>query len=194
MKSRLVVIALALFLSACNEKSSQPNYQPPIYDWTFSFSPGLTGNCAAFKFPQTDGAHYCVKPAQATPGQTIAMTFTITGDTMPVQADDTPPATLRLFVWRAGDNISGQGVFQQYRIWGDQVTNLTPGQHTVSVPLTPDHWTDVFGQQVSAAALASTLSSAYGIGYTFGGQSFAGHGVRSRSGQATFQLDSFVIQ
>src|SRR5262245_48341981 len=74
-RAALGIFALALAGCGGGGSSSQP--LPPVYGWTWFYSPGMFGSCADFDFPYQDGAHYCVGPLSAQPGQRLRMTFTI---------------------------------------------------------------------------------------------------------------------
>jgi hypothetical protein len=77
--------------------------------------------------------------------------------------------------------------------WADSKFKLAPESTTVQVPLTPDHWTDVYAERANAST--STLAGfnfakgnvqAYGV--SFGGGCFAGHGVSTIGGTARFEV------
>jgi hypothetical protein len=60
------------------------------------------------------------------------------------------------------------------------------------VPLTPDQWSNVFGQRDSQSFYAA-LANVGWIGVTFGGQYFWGHGVALASGSAKYILVGFQV-
>lgn len=188
------IALIALLLAACNDDNPAPPAPPSYSYWTFVYSSNVSGACDDFDFPQQDGAHYCVKALHASLGQSITMSFTITGDGTLVPPGDSPPGTTRLFLWRRGDNMTGAGQYQQYRYWSTS-TNLSPGSHTVTISLSPENWTDVYGQSGSAnpGAFSAALSDLQGIGYTFGGRDFAGHGDYAQ-GVVHFHLDQYMVQ
>lgn len=200
---RSITLLLAVLLSGCGGGSSPsppPNYQPPISGWTQFFGNGVVIANDGFDFPATPGSvHYIVGPGAPKLGQTITLTFQITGngtllpDPNDASAPDTPPATIHLFLWENGDNLSGQGAYESYREWSAR-TVIGPGTFTISAKLDPTQWTGVFGQTPSAAAFQQLLNNFYGIGFTFGGASFAGHGLVSANGQLHFQVLGFTVQ
>jgi hypothetical protein len=108
------------------------------------------------------------------------------------------PGTVRLFIQRAGDSLSGAGPFQQYRYWSTLgVRELAPGSFTVQAALDPAQWTDVFGKPGSdyPERFHEALENAARVGITFGGGCFYGHGVfNSGRSTAKFTIDEFLMQ
>lgn len=192
-------LGLALLLGACSGGGNNPPpppVQPPISGWTQFFGSGFTP--PSFDFPAAPGsAHYVVQPGKAQQlGQTLMAIFTISGSGSWGISDpsDTLPPTMHLFLWENGDNLSGAGAYETYREWCGRTEISNPGQYIVSCKLDPALWTGVFGQTPSAGAFQHLLNNIYGVGFTFGGASFSGHGVYSASGTMHFQLDAFSIQ
>jgi hypothetical protein len=108
------------------------------------------------------------------------------------------PAYFTFMIERTGDT----GLHQRYYRWWSRDFSYqlqpTNGSLTLTVPLTPDQWSSVLGEvgKTSAAAtagFADTLKNVGGIGMTFGGGCFAGHGVYLNSGNATFTVTDFRI-
>lgn len=104
------------------------------------------------------------------------------------------PATFHLWLERRGDN----GTQDFYRWWADNgqyVFGSADNQlHTMTVPLTYDQWSSVFGHQ-DAAQFAATLANLNAVGITFGGTGGCwGHGMDLLSGSATFELMSYTVQ
>jgi hypothetical protein len=162
----------------------------------------------AFDFPFPNGrVNYLITPApkNITVGKKLSATFVITTTSNPIFSYRTnpnntcgsgSPGTVRLFIQRAGDNLSAVGEFQQYRYWSNQIfVNLVPGTSTISVPITPDQWSDVYGKTGVdfPDAFADTLKNAGSIGMTFGGGCFYGHGVNVSGGTARFTLTDFSL-
>lgn len=106
------------------------------------------------------------------------------------------PAHVRLYLSRAGwDTIKQYPPGDDYRWWSDPIAAELVGGSAVqlSVPLTPDQWTNVFGHRGDesperAAAFQAALSSVDTLGLSFGGGCFFGHGVNVSGGSATFTL------
>jgi hypothetical protein len=186
--------------------------------WDFWFSPGMpehptqTVEGWEFTFPRYEGplpcrtpvAHDCPRveylTTQAGPlslGQSIAMTVAISGSPEfrykleHANTCDTP-ASVRLLIQRRDDDLTKEF----HRWWSNpQAILLAEGQHTITVPLTPDQWSSVFGRKGGAAGgeFANALREAERIGMTFGGGCFFGHGVNVSGGEATFTMKDFVV-
>ena len=54
-------------------------------------------------------------------------------------------------------------------------------------------WTNCYGQH-DTNSFAGALENAMGIGFTFGGQKFFGHGVYVSRGSATFKVNSYTVR
>ena len=107
---------------------------------------------------------------------------------------DMPPATMHLFLWRGGDDLSCDGVMASYRFWASSgvMLKLGDGQTLTSV-LDPSVWTNCYGEH-DTTGFVGTLENAMGIGFTFGGQKFFGHGVYLSGGSATFKVNSYTVR
>ena len=66
---------------------------------------------------------------------------------------------------------------------------------SLTIPLSGDNWSDVYGVTGAAdpTGFAAALAHAGPVGMTFGGGCFFGHGAYVTSGAATFVLKSYVI-
>jgi hypothetical protein len=154
----------------------------------------------AFTFPGPGGVagyFYTKPPATIARDQTVTLVYSIDGST-PVwgvsDTTDVPPATMHLFLWRSGDDLSCNGAFASYRFWAGAGVQLKLGDNqSLSAVLDPNLWTNCYGQH-DANGFAGALSNAMGIGFTFGGQNFAGHGVYLTSGSATFKVNSYTVR
>ena len=101
------------------------------------------------------------------------------------------PAKIRLFLWEAGDDLScAKGSYEGYRQWSDEALLVLGDNQTLSAVLDPSKWTDCFGNNFG---LAQAVQHAQWIGFTFGGN-FAGHGVWTTKGSATFTINSYTIE
>jgi hypothetical protein len=95
------------------------------------------------------------------------------------------PATVRPFFW---PNRNGEGEFDRW--WSNPAAYvLAPGQRALTVPLSADRWSSVFGKMgnVNAGATAGFIratGSVTRLGLTFGGGCFFGHGVAAQGGTA----------
>jgi hypothetical protein len=113
-------------------------------------------------------------------------------DSEPGNTCDTP-ATVRPFFW---GHKAGSGEFDRW--WSNPTAFvLTSGTATVTVGLTQDQWSSVYGKPgnydaVSAAGFQQAISKLDYIGMTFGGGCFFGHGVNVSGGTAQFRILSFT--
>jgi hypothetical protein len=91
-----------------------------------------------------------------------------------------------LFLQRRNDDLSQEF----YRWWSNPTVydlQPTPGNTTLTVPLTPDQWSSVFGRfgnqnATTLKGFQDALGDLGHVGMTFGGGCFVGHGVTSRAG------------
>ena len=105
------------------------------------------------------------------------------------------PATVRPLIW------AHRNSFAEFdRWWANPLSHrLAEGAGTISVPLTPDQWSSVNGKfgTADAGALAgfqSALENVSGLGVTFGGGCFFGHGVDVSGGTARFVLTGYEVR
>jgi hypothetical protein len=170
--------------------------------WTFdSYSNGVGRHPLAdgagwmFNFPAADGVHYLTCSHGAGGRWDLSGSATVTiegvidqiGDTVPVfaAAGGGIPAC-RLLLERAID-VS--------RYWSNPVELiLAPGRFTLTVPLTPDQWSNVDGKSGTQTLPAfNTLLHHVGVvGMTFGGM-FFGHGAWCSQGKADFRCHSCLV-
>jgi len=171
---------------------------PPQAGWQQQFGnvavDPATGN---FTFGEP---HYIVRAApKLQAGQTITMRFRIDGTGQLISVQDGGQASVTLYMQRAGDNLSGAGVYQQYRYFGATAQLNDTAEHTLSCQLNPDQWGDVFGQRGSyhPAEFAACVANAAVIGFVFGnpGAGATGHGaaVKAGMGTASFTLLDFSV-
>ena len=154
----------------------------------------------AFAFPGPSGVagyFYTKPPATIAQGQTVTLVYSIDGSA-PVwevsDPTDLPPATMHLFLWRGGDDLSCNGVMASYRFWAPSGVILKLGDsQTLTSVLDPSVWTNCYGQH-DTGGFAGALENAMGIGFTFGGNNFFGHGVYLTSGSATFKVNSYTVR
>ena len=134
----------------------------------------------------------------------VSMTFQIVTTGAPVfnyvmESDNTcnTPATVRLFLERKNDDLAEEF----YRWWANPVgyeLQPTSGDVTMTVPLTPDQWSSVYGKignynATTLAGFQDVLTNLGRAGMTFGGGCFFGHGVNVSGGTARFVLISYSI-
>jgi hypothetical protein len=104
------------------------------------------------------------------------------------------PANFRLLIERKNDKLTEPS----YRWWSNQINyplQNTNGLVSLTIPLSGDNWSDVYGVTGAAdpTGFAAALAHAGPVGMTFGGGCFFGHGAYVTSGAATFVLKSYVI-
>ena len=196
---RAPYLSLTVLVSACSifggaGSSSLTIPIPTAGQWVDSGGNEPTISSGAFTFPGPSGVagyFYTKPPPTITRGQTAALVYSIEGST-PVwgvsDPNDVPPATMHLFLWRSGDDLSCNGVMASYRFWAPSGVS-----QTLTAILDPAVWTNCYGQH-DTSGFAGALENAMGIGFTFGGQNFFGHGVYLTSGSATFKVNSYTVR
>jgi hypothetical protein len=159
-----------------------------------------TISSGAFTFPGPSGVagyFYTKPPATIARGQTVTLVYSVDGS-IPVwevsDTNDVPPATMHLFLWRSGDDLSCNGAMASYRFWAPAGVTLKLGdsQMLTSV-LDPSLWANCYGEH-DTGGFDGALENAMGIGFTFGGQNFFGHGVYLSRGSATFKVNSYTVR
>lgn len=180
-----------LYLQKKKKAAASPGYSqmPPVSDsWSFVYSNGVSGDASAFSFPKTDGVHYVIKRAAGIAmGKTITMRFNISGAGELKVADpaDIPPATVRLFLW--GQTIND-------RWWMHVGANIIDGDQTITAAINQANWGGVGGNPpVQQASFDSVVANPYAMGFSLGGQYFAGHGVYCPEGTKTFKLLEYSV-
>lgn len=154
----------------------------PSADYLFTDAPPLAGAHALT----------AVFTLTLSPGATLNARF---------EASNTCPAgpTVRLLISTPGPLTNWMGATLPYTRWYSDPIALTPGDHTLTVPLDGAHWTDVFadradattpprGQSQSPAAGFQSALTHPRLGLVLGGGCFAGHGVGVVSGTGRFEL------
>lgn len=213
----LALFIIVLTLGGCNDGVAPP---PPATgnksggelisgNWQFQYSQGVPSapTKAAggwhFDFPKADGVHYLVTGSNGlAPGmKQIVLKYEITTNdndltfeykTAANNTCESPKANVSLYFQRKGDDLSGQGAYANYRFWSRPLlSELKAGPAELAVPLTPDNWINVWGQQYD---LTGALSNLQAIGMTFGGGCFAGHGVYVSGGTARFTATSYQVK
>ena len=224
--SWLAVVLLVLFAVGCGSvhgPSSAAQKSNPASGWKIQYSPGMPQDPtlggpgtwyldlptdpnypACIPQENCESLNYVTTPYSGPATQSVTMTFQILTTGAPyfnyiMESDNqcVTPATVLLFFERKNDDLSEEF----YRWWANPTSyelQPTPGDVTLSVPLTPDQWSSVYGKSgnYNAAALAGfqdALRNLGNIGMTFGGGCFFGHGVNVSGGTARFALMSYTI-
>jgi hypothetical protein len=212
----ILALALTLTLAASSSSDSPP---PPAgvkaqvsmaaSAWVFQYSPNMPPQPSAssgggwyFDFPSVDGVHYLVTAVSGAVTGTITLNYEVstTGTpvfdfhTKPNNTCNTPPGAVSLYFQRRGDDITGRGTLGSYRFFTrPMVSILKAGPATLSVPLDPSQWINVWGQN-DATGFAAAIADLQAIGMTFGGGCFAGHGVFVTGGTARFIATGYSVQ
>jgi hypothetical protein len=109
------------------------------------------------------------------------------------------PAAIRLY-FQSGQLWSGAGYNRWWSNASDGVSIskyvLAAGTVTLTIPLTPDRWSETFGHYGDSSATATngfnnTLARPTYWGATMGGGCFFGHGVNVTGGTAHFALTNY---
>lgn len=105
------------------------------------------------------------------------------------------PATISLYLQRAGDNWTARGPYENYRYFAPAhtVAPITPGEHVMSVEL-DGRWTSVNGTPAARdpASFRDALAEAESVGIVLGWPGGRGHGVFS-TGPARLTVLSFQV-
>ncbi len=191
----------------CSKKDSTTPPPPPPNAWQIQYSPGTppypetNGNGFSLDFPTAAGAslHYVVRGQSGAIGGAMeaAINLIIPDGVVlsPVGEGDIPPCKAVLYFQRRGDNMSGQGEYQFFRWWSKQSLPLTASWNGVmSVPLLVENWGSVMGVGASDAPgqFTAALADIQGVGMTFGGAYFAGHGLVA-SGASRIEVSAFNV-
>jgi hypothetical protein len=182
-------------------------------NWVFSATIHMTdyahNNGVAFNFPVEDGTHPRVdyfwssetKPLSGT----ITTSFQIATSSPSVvfnyvfEPTNTCsyPAHVRLLLAAKGFNNLSSPNYVNDRWWSNPTAALLVGGSTVTltVPLTPDQWSNVNGQFGTAqpAGFANALQHPAMLGFSYGGGCFFGHGVNVSGGTAQFFVGGYSI-
>ncbi len=219
------VVFLLLMATGCgssNERSSSAN-QGATAGWRIQYSPSMPPDPTLggpgtwyFDFPSDPNYPACI-PSQNCNSvgyvtnsysgpvtHSVSMTFQIVTTGAPsfnyvMESDNTctTPASVRLFLERKNDDFTGEF----YRWWANPVGyELQPmsGNVTLTVALTPDQWSSVYGKvgnydATTLAGFHDVLTNLGRAGMTFGGGCFFGHGVNVSDGTARFVLINYTI-
>lgn len=155
----------------------------------------------AFEFPtQGEGhVHYVtLDTGPLPPGARITLRYrieTAPGARFVAQATPDQPATVSLYLQRAGDSWKARThEFHRWYAPTGSVRTLAPGVGTISISLADPAWTSVNGRPVAVnpGAFAAALADAERIGIVFGSAGARGHGVYATA-PARFELLDFRI-
>jgi hypothetical protein len=194
-------VLLAASLAACSPGGGNVFPSPSSGKWTM-WGGGraiIATNNGTFSFP-TQASNtsvnyvYTVPAANLATAGSITMSYSVDGNgAFGAAANDTPPDTMHLFLWQKGDNLSCEGSYASYRMFAARTLLVFGDNQTISAPLNYSSWTGCYPQS-SETGFAALLANPFAMGITFGGSSFAGHGVWMSSGTAKFKVNSFTVR
>ena len=184
-----------------SDKTSPP--PPPVSQWRILYSPGMPvepeviGNGFALNFPTAGSLHYVVRGQSGSISGAFEAAINLIipeGVVMsPVGAGDEPPCKAVFYFQRRGDDLTASKPY--HRWWSSQALPLVTSYNGVmSVPLLPENWGSVFGVNGAAAPaeFAAAMADVQGVGMTFSGKHFAGHGLVA-SGAARIEVSAFNV-
>jgi hypothetical protein len=178
--------------------------------FTFSFPTHDNTGCSTSddQAVTCSAAHYVTK-LWSRPAAQVTLTATVTLEaraafSFQTQNTNQPgggcaaPPNVKILLEAANDDLSTPTL----RWWSNPIAiDLTQAAAsdtpvTITVPVTPDQWSNVAGQFGIANPMAFALvaNNPGIVGITFGGGCFAGHGVYAMGGAATFTLKSFNVE
>ena len=210
----LVPIALT---AACSGSPTGPSAEPPT-PLTLSLQSGvwqaigdpnpfpLTTTDAAhleFEFPTSGSMNYLQTPsALAVLRGTVFVSLQVNtigpvvfNSLDPIAGSCGIPASVRPFLW-----ANGTGNGPDDRWWSNPRSfPLAEGSATISVPLSPEFWSNVNGQFGNTDAATKyrfekARLNVTRLGLTFGGGCSFGHGINVRGGRAQFRLTEYAVR
>jgi len=185
-------------------------------NWTFSSTRLITdyayNGALAFDFPVEDGLHPTVnyfwsaqtKPLSGALTTTIQIVTSSPSVVFNYQFEPSNtciyPAHVRLLMARSDFEKTKNPDYANTRWWSNPIAALLVGGSTVQlrVPLTPDQWSNIYGQFGNSDAttlngFSNMLQHPAMVGLSFGGGCFFGHGVNVSGGTAQFLLWGYSI-
>lgn len=189
------ILALTILLASCSSGGGShhpaPIPQPTTSGWYIGpivdgknysegmpSKPTLQGQGWVISFPRTGGVDAVIKdsPPSLVGAKALVMKYTVTGGGFLATDESNVAGRVGICLQRKGDNWSGAGAYQQYRLYSTARPLLTSGAFTLTVPLVAGKLTDVAGKPASQAAIDSVVANLDNYSVVFGG-SFASHGV-----------------
>ncbi len=181
----LVAIVVAVFLVK-GSKAGKPKTTGPTSGWLIG--PNIDNENRSVNMPARptlQGAGWFIElvtpasnvhavlnyqPPPLVGATAVHMRYAVTGGGF--VSSDGGDARVSLCIQRKGDDWTGEGKYQQYRLYSQSRPLLGAGDgHLVA-----SVWTDVKGKVVSQAVVDAVLADLSNLAVTFGGD-FAAHGV-----------------
>jgi hypothetical protein len=206
-----VLVAILFSCATQTHKATVP--QDVVYlkanRWVVAYSPGtklvqVPDGAWYFDFPAPPNhVNYLMVPYHASaPHKFLSVTFKITMLTgNPVfhslERGCNRLANFRPIIQRTGDNMS-----EEFGRWWSNPESFelkpTNGNITITVPLTANHWSSVYGKfgnynSITLSAFNKTMREIQAVGLTFGGGCAFGHGINVSGGRARFELIDYQI-
>jgi hypothetical protein len=219
-----IFVALLCACGAIAQDQSLSTIDLAVQKWEIQYSPGMPDHPDAldgaagwsFDFP-TDAqcppdnrrcsVHYITTAINRSIDE--SMTVTLTAQTFALSGrpyfnfalEETntceKPATARVMLQRVDDTLTEEF----FRWWSNPIAFQLDrlDTETLTVPLTADRWSDVFGRfgnddAETRAGFRNALEKLGRVGLTFGGGCFFGHGVNVVDGRARFVLREFALR
>ena len=192
---RLVTVSASTPWNIQHSPGMPPQTTPSNGGWSFEFPVGPEALGAA-------SVHYVSAPASGhLSGARLEMDFTIEAAGNPafqykLNSDNTcvNPANVSMYLQRRNDQLTA--AYEHYRWWSDTSIPLLPGAFSLTVPLSPGNWSQVYGKNGTAYPheFAAALADLEAVGVTFGGGCFKGHGVNLSQGTAKFTMTRFEVK
>jgi hypothetical protein len=207
MKALLIVLAAVISIAVWKKDSVLANMTTnpaPTSRWSILYSPGMPPSLSQnadgsyyVDLPHQDGLHYVVQGVQGNPtGKTITIKFELVGTAELLASDpgETCPCSLSLYLQQQGDTLRAADEFKRW--WSHKIPLNAQGEALVVV--SPENWTQVFGKKGTdfPQQFQAAMSNLANVGFTFGGTSFAGHGiyVKQGTGSVRFVLKEYSIK
>jgi len=215
MKARQIFTVSCVLVFAIGLLSAQGLSLNPR-NWSFSATVPITdyayNGAVVFDFPVEDGKHPAVNYFWAPHTKPISVALTAafqiaTASSSVVfnyQFDSSNtciyPAHVRLLMARRDFDKKHNPDYANTRWWSNPTAAFLTGGSAVqlSVPLTPDQWSNINGQSGNYDATTregfnDMLQHPAMLGFSFGGGCFFGHGVNVSGGTAQFLLWGYSI-
>jgi hypothetical protein len=209
MKLKLLVISLPLLASAAVFSLTPKlwrlyglglNHLPAAYE-PAAIPSGATG--FQVTFPQSSTGYwagYLLSDERKPLSGTLTITANLVTTGTPVFNYNSEPGNTCIFPAHFRPYIqSGESGADGTRWWSNPSAFLLAqgvGTVTLTIPLTPNQWSGVFGEwgnqdATTIANFGKSLANPTYIGLTAGGGCFFGHGVNVSGGTAAFQVSTY---
>lgn len=147
--------------------------------WTFTF-PGPGGEVDAV-------VNY--SPGSLVGAKSLIARYAVTGSEFMASEESNVPGRVGICLQRRGDDWSGTGKYQQYRLYGQDRPLLVAGEGQFEASA----FTDVQGKVVAQAVVDAVLADLDNYAIVFGG-TFASHGVHAAESSSFTLLALDVVR